>query len=780
MIKKQFKSILDKAIYLGSIGTLGVGLLALSQQVNAQLLSQATENGCSITASTTNAVPGEMITLSMSAYGDKANEDIVENAGFLGSMLNWVGDLPSTLTLLAPESSTDYTFYVWRENGEEVYAGCEVSVTVTAPEVDENLLPPLCYLSVEKNENQDSPVEQGDKLLFSWTTENTSSAQFRLSERQVFGVVESDMLAQGQRIIKNWRGPEYTLEVWNENGVSASCTANVDEIKPRVVPEEDEAVYVSTLGDDASSGGQTDPFLTVQHGIDVVAADEVKSQVWVAEGTYPEQLTLGVTARNVSVFGGFDSANWTKQDPLNHPTIIESPGSWAIKQVAPGTSVIHGMKLHATAASITVQMVAPVASEAVYVSIAGSDLAAGTPIDPYRTIQHAVDVAAVKPAFSQVWVSAGAYNESVIIDQQASGVGLYGGYDPMDWNNRDFSLHETTIESNTEWVIKVNDYHKDGSIQGFTIRTVATASNERSTRAIIVEDVTGHLYIQNNHIEAGFGKDGVNGNFYGNGVNGLAGAGGYGLTGGNGGLAGGGCGTGSGGGGIFLGIPRNATAGSGQSGQVGTLPADQANGTLTGLLWDWQALKGGNGTNGSCGQSGVGGNGGACPAPNIFSPFVFTGGGGGGGAGSGGLGASGGTGGGGSIGILAIRSNRVWLYNNTIRTKDGGEGGNGGAGGSGGIGGTGGVGSLCWGQAWGAGLPGARGQNGGHGGHGAGGAGGISAGIVRVDSIDLVNPPGSDPKANVFILGGGGFGGKGAGNASDGIDNQNYYEYSMF
>jgi len=32
----------------------------------------------------------------------------------------------------------------------------------------------------------------------------------------------------------------------------------------------------------------------------------------------------------------------------------------------------------------------------------------------------------------------------------------------------------------------------------------------------------------------------------------------------------------------------------------------------------------------------------------------------------------------------------------------------------------------------------------------------------------------------VFILGGGGFGGKGAGNASDGIDNQNYYEYSMF
>ena len=121
---------------------------------------------------------------------------------------------------------------------------------------------------------------------------------------------------------------------------------------------------------------------------------------------------------------------------------------------------------------------------------------------------------------------------------------LYGCYDQNDWNNRDFSNHETIIEPVSEWVIHVSDYQRDGVIEGFTIRTAAQTITENSTRAIILEDITGRLYIQNNIIEAGFGKDGVYGSAGASdlpGENGQAGNVGFG---GNGGKSGGGFGFG--------------------------------------------------------------------------------------------------------------------------------------------------------------------------------------------------------------------------------------------
>ncbi len=780
MFRKSVECIRGKAVSLGALGILGIGMMTVPQLARAELLSGTAENGCDITASVLEAVPGEPITLTMSAYGDKIYDDIIENSGFLGSIVNWIGDLPGTLTLLAPESTTDYTYYVWRENDETVYGGCEVTVTVIPQTYDETIHAPTCSLQIEKQSAQDLPVEAGDKLLFSWFTENASSAQLRLSPTKLFGVLDTSELATGQKVVKNWQGSEYSLEVWNENGQSTTCAASVNDIKTRPVPVLEEAVYVTTSGDDSGFGSQADPFRSVQHGIDVVAVDSLKSQVWVAEGTYSEQLVISEAAKDVSVFGGFDADNWSTQDPIAHPTVIQSSRSWALKKVSPGTGVVHGLNLLAAPPSVSVQMVAPTSTKAVYVSLTGSDTAAGTRAAPLRTIQRAVFVAALSSTLSEVWVSAGTYNESVSINQQASGVGLYGGYDPSDWNSRNITLHETIIESGNDWVISVRDYHRDGNIEGFTIRTLPTAQYDHSSRAIILEDITGHLYIENNIIEAGFGRNGANGSFVGHGDNGEVGKDGIALEGGDGGKAGGECGFGSGGSAFLIaGQPRTASPGTGDNGVSGVTPLSQTNGEFDSGSYDWRGLAGGKGTDGSCGKSGVGGNRGLCFAPHPWGLYVFPGGGGGGGAGSGGLGATGGYGGGGSIGVLAIRSNRVWLYNNTILTKDGGEGGNGAVGGDPGIGQVGGKGGLCWEQGAGAGGGGITGQNGGRGGHGAGGAGGISAGIVRIDSVDLVNPPGTDPKANVFVLGGGGFGGKGAGDAQDGIDNRNYYDYPM-
>lgn len=779
MFRKTVECIRGKAVALGALGVLGIGMITVPQLARAELLSGAAENGCDITASVLEAVPGEPITLTMTAYGDKIYENIIENSGFLGSIVNWIGDLPGTLTLLAPESTTDYTYYVWRENDETVYGGCEVTVTVIPQAYDETIHAPTCSLQIEKQSAQDLPVEVGDKLLFSWFTENASSAQLRLSPTKLIGVLDTSELARGQKVVKNWNGSKYSLEVWNENGQSATCAASVNDIRTRPVPVLQEAVYVTTSGDDSGFGSQSDPFRSVQHGIDVVAVDSLKSQVWVAEGTYSEQLVISEAAKNVSVFGGFDADNWSTQDPNAHPTVIQSSRSWALKQVSPGTGVVHGLSL--LAAAVTVPTVPPTSTKAVYVSLTGSDSNAGTRIAPLRTIQKALYVAGKDIALSQVWVSAGTYNEHVYIDSTTSGVGLYGGYDPLDWNSNDTALHETIIDSGQDWTIFVKDYHRDGNIEGFTIRTSPAAIHSHSSRAIILEDITGHLYIQNNIIEAGFGRNGANGSFLGHGLSGEVGKDGVALDGGDGGKAGGGCGSGSGGDAFLLaGQPRAASPGTGDNGVSGVTPPNQANGEfLSATSLDWRGLAGGKGTDGACGKSGVGGNRGLCFAPHPWGLYVFPGGGGGGGAGSGGLGATGGYGGGGSIGVLAIRSNRVWLYNNTILTKDGGEGGSGAAGGDPGIGQVGGKGGLCWEQGAGAGGGGITGQNGGRGGHSAGGAGGISAGIVRIDSVDLVNPPGTDPKANVFVLGGGGFGGQGVGDAQDGIDNRNYYDYPM-
>lgn len=77
------------------------------------------------------------------------------------------------------------------------------------------------------------------------------------------------------------------------------------------------ALYVSPNGNGSNPGTREAPLLTIQSAIDAAAAAGDGTDVYVAQGTYPESLTL---ASEVSVYGGFDPVSW-EFDPAARPVV---------------------------------------------------------------------------------------------------------------------------------------------------------------------------------------------------------------------------------------------------------------------------------------------------------------------------------------------------------------------------------------------------------------------------------------------------------------------------
>ncbi len=310
---------------------------------------------------------------------------------------------------------------------------------------------------------------------------------------------------------------------------------------------------------------------------------------------------------------------------------------------------------------------------AFFVSPSGDDAGAGTQLDPFLSIGHAIAQAAVHPVRWQVLVSAGIYAETVAL---ADGVGIFGQYDGDGGWSRGTG-NAAVIDSSAAVGVHVASTSLDGYIEGFHIRTADAEGADSSTRAVILEDLGAAFYLRHNELKAGRGADGARGS------EGAAGS--SGAPGGN---------------------------GSGGVGGGGGAPAA------------------------SCGGGGGGGGQGGCLLCGAF-PCPTGGGGGGGGGGSGGSGGGGGQGGGGSFGVFAINASLAVITDNTITTAGGGHGGDGGQGGQGGGGGQGGSGTQCVPGFAGAGSPGGHGGAGGHGGQGGGGGGGMSVGIMQVSSPEL-------------------------------------------
>ncbi len=455
-----------------------------------------------------------------------------------------------------------------------------------------------------------------------------------------------------------------------------------------------------------------------------------------------------------------------------------------------------------------------------FVSLSGSDGYPGTKTLPLRTITQAVRYALNSTTKKHVFVAgyvdpANYYDETVGLSPDVS---IFGGYDPVTWQ-RSSSLVSRIWPEDSSWAFHTHSRTMPGWVQGFHIRAAPGTASGYSSRAVLLEDVTGALRFEGNTIEAGpgrSGEDGVDGQDGSDGSPGGAGdpadrfagklsAGAGGAAGAIGGLSNGFCiaggssagaggdgGTagasgvpgfdfagqdgGAGGSGASTSGTTNAVGGTGGAGEYPASPGDHGmNGSnnpggavgdilLTSYWPDWRSERGRAGRDGSNGSNGAGGGGGGGARHTTGGTVDARGrGGGGGGGGGGGCGGEGGTEGifaGGSIGVLAVASPGVVLVQNAIITVAGGNGGDGGDGGLGGAygaGGAGGNGSTVDSPkaVGGKGGPGGRGSKGGYGGAGSGAAGGMSVGVLMQDCTGITI------SGNTYSIGTAGLGGSG-------------------
>lgn len=420
----------------------------------------------------------------------------------------------------------------------------------------------------------------------------------------------------------------------------------------------------------------------------------------------------------------------------------------------------------------------------------GSDLNDGrSPDTPVSTLDQAISIAMACATPCDVLISSGTYNETVTV---ASGVSMFGGYDPGTWD-RDIVANAVTIRGVEARTLIAEDLDARVEVDGVTIEGLDFADQGQSTYAVWVSGVQDDLFeLDFVRVIAGNGGSGIDGTNGDGGATGGSGANASGINGGAGGTsacgatggAGGSafdCGNTAAGDGSAGGDPVdggdggnqgtntcggcNDEAGNGSPGSVGGsggpgTPADAANdpvGTFMGGVW--AGSMGASGSRGLNGTGGGGGGPGGSDRDNILCGNQTDEGGGGGGGGAGGCGGLEGTGGGpggGSFGVVVIDSN-IAITRSEIEVGNGGIGGAGGDGGDGG--GGGGFGTGANGQEEGGnGREGAPGGNGGGGSGGSGGCGGSAVGIALVSG-------GSAAQVDVSIIGGtagvGGAGGEG-------------------
>ena len=392
--------------------------------------------------------------------------------------------------------------------------------------------------------------------------------------------------------------------------------------------------------------------------------------------------------------------------------------------------------------------------DAIYVSRAGNDAAAGTRETPLQSINAAITMASGWNPPMAVFVQSGTYNEQVAMKV---GVPVYGGFDET-WTRNPAVVTEIVAPSPA---VTFDQILTGTALDGVSVKSAdATAAGESSyailitgSKLISLVDVTVTPGIGARGVD---GNDGATGAAGGNGgigtpgcedsgllcascdrpPGGKAGTSACGRLGGVGGMPGHENGAGDRGGNA-TGVAQGGGAGGGASangqpganGAPGTAGSAGAGGLDVGVFERalYVPASGAGGSAGSHGFGGGGGGGGGGGATDCDS--YGSSGGGGGGGGCGGTAGTGGSGGGGSFGVVAVDS-AVTITSSMVIANRGGDGGRGGYGGGGGSGGAGG-----------------------------GGGGGPSAALVCVGETTMTIPMST-------IMGGtGGLGGPSAGHA---------------
>lgn len=401
-----------------------------------------------------------------------------------------------------------------------------------------------------------------------------------------------------------------------------------------------------------------------------------------------------------------------------------------------------------------------------WVRTGGDDANPGTRVQPFATVQAAIEAAHAAGRGGDVYVAGGTYDESLTLRPHVS---VYGGFNGATWL-RDLAVDRTTVRGGPTAV------SGDGAdavvLDGLTIRAADGVGAGGSSVAVALHR-SADVVVSRNLLIAGNGAPGRNGLDGFDGPAGEDGRNGQGSVGGAPGLdpafpggAGGSAGVegkagapgvgpvgGAGGAGGAMGQPGSdgANGGPGRDGVHG------ASGGSFGRFFAGRYVPAGgsDGTDGGDASGGGGGGGGGSTGPGELGG----GGGGGGAGGEPGTEGIGGGGGGGSFGVVLIDGTTARLVGSTVQTGSGGAGGDGGAAGIGAPGGRGGAGAP---GATAGGFPGGAGGNGGRGGHGGaggGGGGGPSVGVVE-DATSSSNLSAGGTGDNIFQLGGGGSGGR--------------------
>ncbi|WP_226002750.1 right-handed parallel beta-helix repeat-containing protein [Paenibacillus sp. BJ-4] len=157
-----------------------------------------------------------------------------------------------------------------------------------------------------------------------------------------------------------------------------------------------------------------------------------------------------------------------------------------------GLAMVLGLGL----AAVNVQpRAASAAGTEYYVATSGSDSNAGTTDAPWKTLQHAADVA---PAGSTVYVRGGVYNQKLKIAR--SGSASQGPIVFTNYGTETAIIDGTGLSvSGTEGLIELADVNYV-IVQGFEIRNFTTASKNAVPVGIYVHGSGGFINLSNNKI----------------------------------------------------------------------------------------------------------------------------------------------------------------------------------------------------------------------------------------------------------------------------------------
>ena len=137
--------------------------------------------------------------------------------------------------------------------------------------------------------------------------------------------------------------PESVGDYAFELSVTDGSTTEVDSVRVWVLEDADHAIWVAPSGSSVAAGGlgtRAAPLASIQEGITESDNAGFLGDVYVAAGSYNETLTL---AGNVSLYGGFDETDWSRDISTNKPVV--SGDAVAVVGVEAGNLTVEGFEI---------------------------------------------------------------------------------------------------------------------------------------------------------------------------------------------------------------------------------------------------------------------------------------------------------------------------------------------------------------------------------------------------------------------------------------------------